>query len=229
MTRVRTDCDPRNPLVLSYLGLRRAIGVIGMSLPFVLALGGLLLDGRGIQPSMSDYYYTGMRDVFVGSLCAIAVFLCSYRYDRPDAIAGAVAGVAAVGVALFPTTRGGLEAGQDAAGVVHLVCAAVFFLTLAWFCLGLFTRTHPDVPPTPAKRRRNAVYRVCGGLVLLGVAASALSPLLPANLVAAVHPVFWAEALAVVAFGVAWFVKGETILQDAGSPRPGRERAGSRT
>jgi hypothetical protein len=211
--------DLRSGLVLSYLALRRAIGVIGMSLPVVLAVGKTVLDGGGLAPSLSDYYFTGMRDVFVGSLCAIAVFLCSYRYDRPDAVAGGVAGVAALGVALFPTAPGGMPTGQDVTGVVHLVCAATFFLTLAWFCLGLFPRTHPDVPPTAAKRRRNVVYRVCGGLVVLGVAGAALSAVLPAELVDRLHPVFWSEAVAVTAFGVAWFVKGETLLQDSEADR----------
>jgi hypothetical protein len=29
-------------------------------------------------------------------------------------------------------------------------------------------------------------------------------------------PVFWLESLAVVAFGVSWLTKGETILKDQG-------------
>ena len=28
------------------------------------------------------------------------------------------------------------------------------------------------------------------------------------------NPVFWLESLAIVAFGVSWFVKGEAILKD---------------
>src|SRR2546422_1314512 len=92
-------------LVLSYLGLRKAVGIIGTALPFVLALGKILLEGPGIQSSISSYYHTGMRDVFVGSLCAIAVFLISYHgYEQKDDIAGDLACVFALGVALFPTT-----------------------------------------------------------------------------------------------------------------------------
>jgi hypothetical protein len=205
----------RTTLVLSYLGLRRAVGVIGMALPVTLAVGGLLRDGPGLQPSISDYYYTGMRDVLVGSLCALAVFLFSYRYDRPDAVAGVVASLSGVGVALVPTTRGAqLASAEDPVGVVHLVCAAAFFLTLAWFCLALFTRTHADRPPTRRKRQRNVVYRVCGVVILVSVALAAVTPLLPGDWVAAVHPVFWLESLAVEAFGVAWFVKGRTLLTD---------------
>jgi hypothetical protein len=216
--------DPRTPLVLSYLTLRRAVGVIGMALPVILVVGAALLDGPGLQPSISDYYYTSMRNVLVGSLCAVAIFLFSYRYDRPDTVAGVVAGVSAVGAALFPTTRGGVPGGPvNAVGVVHFVCAATFFLTLAWFCLALFPRTHPDRPPTDRKRQRNVVYRVCGVTILLSVALAAVAAALPDDgWVAAVHPVFWLEFLADEAFGIAWFVKGETILTDrpAGRPHP---------
>jgi len=52
----------------------------------VLILGKILyFRDPGIQDSISSYYYTDMRDVLVGSLCAIGVFLWSYRgYDDPD-------------------------------------------------------------------------------------------------------------------------------------------------
>ncbi|SDX84574.1 hypothetical protein SAMN05661080_01437 [Modestobacter sp. DSM 44400] len=207
--------ERRAGLVLSYLALRRSVGVIGLALPLTLAVGGLVVDGSGLHPTISDYYYSGMRDVLVGSLCAMAVFLASYRYDRPDAVAGTVAGLAAVGVALFPSTPAGASGGVDPVGVVHLICAATFFLTLAWFCLALFTRTHPDLPPTARKRQRNAVYRVCGATILISVALAAVTGALPDDgWMAAVHPVFYLESLAVIAFGVAWFVKGETILTD---------------
>lgn len=64
-----------NPLLISYIALRRALGVIGIALPFVLALGKLLLQGPGLQDSVSGYYHTDMCSGFVGSLCAMAVFL----------------------------------------------------------------------------------------------------------------------------------------------------------
>lgn len=97
--------NPDNSLVLSYLGLRKAVGIIGILLPFVLVFGKILLDGSGIESSISSYYYTIMRDVFVGSLCAIAMFLLSYRgYEHADSVAGKLAAILALGTALFPTS-----------------------------------------------------------------------------------------------------------------------------
>lgn len=69
-------------LVVSYLGVRRAIGAIGLLLPIVLGPVGWLVFGIEIQDNMSSYYHTPLRDVFVGSMCAIGIFLFCYRgYD----------------------------------------------------------------------------------------------------------------------------------------------------
>ncbi|MCW2718877.1 MAG: hypothetical protein JWR81_2699 [Pseudonocardia sp.] len=202
-------------LVLSYLGLRKAVGIIGITLPFVLLVGKLLVDGAGLPGSISAYYYTGMRNVLVGALFAIAVFLISYRYGPQDNRAGTLAGVMAIGVALFPTSPANPTAQQQTIGIVHLVCAGVFFLTLAYFSYFLFTRTDPARPPTRRKLQRNVVYRVCGVLIVVCLVLAVLSDnLLGRALVDALNPVFWLESVAIVAFGVSWLVKGETILRD---------------
>lgn len=198
--------------VLSYIGLRRSVGVIGIALPFVLALGNLLLTGEELRSSISSYYYTGMRDVFVGSLCAVGVFLFCYRYEQTDDRLANVAGAAAVGVALFPTRPDGPVTGPESvAGVLHLAFATVFFLCLAWFSLVLFPRGTPG----PRKAVRNAVYRTCGVAILACLALAVLTGLLlPDELARDLHGLFWLESLAIVAFGVSWFVKGDTVLRD---------------
>lgn len=206
-----------NWLVISYLGLRKAVGAIGIALPFVLAFGKILLDGPGIEPSVSNYYYTGMRDVFVGAMCATAVFLLSYRgYERADDIAGDLAGICALGTALFPTTPDVDVTPQYTwVGVLHLSFAAGFFLVLAFFCLVLFRKTDPTKPPTHRKLQRNAVYTFCGYTILICLGLIAVVAFLSdASPVKAIDPVFWLEALATVAFGISWFVKGEAILKD---------------
>ena len=208
---------PQNLLVLSYLELRKAVGIIGCALPFVLAFGKMLLQGRGIQDSISCYYYTDMRNVFVGSLCAIGVFLMSCRgYDRRDEIAGNLACVFAIGVACFPTTPCMCATpGHHLIGDLHLTFAALLFLTLAYFSLALFTKTAPDKPPTRRKLRRNTVYRVCGYTILACIFLMAVVELSPLKtLVESLTPVFWLESAAIIAFGVSWLTKGETILKD---------------
>ena len=206
-------------LVFSYLELRRAIGILGMALPFVVSLGARLFFQAGVQRSISAYYHTGMRDVFVGTLFAIGFFLLSYKgYERRDDIAGDLGCLFAVGLALFPTTPDGKVA--DAArlvGIVHLVFAGLFFLTLIYCSLFLFTKTDPSVPPTNRKLQRNMIYRACGYtmavcILLIMLYFFALENSLPQ--LGSLNPVYWLEALAILAFGVSWFTKGEAILKD---------------
>ncbi|MGQ0562726.1 MAG: DUF998 domain-containing protein [Gemmatimonadota bacterium] len=210
-------------LVRSYLTLRKAIGVIGTALPFVLAFGGMLVLQRpGIESSISGYYHTAMRDVFVGSLCAIGVFLWSYRgYDERDNIAGNLACIFALGVALFPTTPPAPTAADKLAGVLHYSSAAAFFLTLAYFCLVLFRQTNK---PNPARKKvqRNQVYALCGNLILTCIGLIVVVKLVPDSWpIHTYDPVFWLEAAAVVAFGISWLTKGEAILADEPEPVTG--------
>jgi hypothetical protein len=215
---VRSDSGAAPGLVISYLALRRTVGIIGTALPFVLVAGKWLLDGWGIQSSISGYYYTSMRDVFVGSICATGVFLLSYRgYDRADDLAGNLACVFAVGLSLCPTSPStGASATQTLVGQIHLVFAAAYFLTLAYFSLVLFTKTHPNGRMTERKKQRNVIYAVCGYTILacLGLVAIDFA-FLRHSALQAIDPVFWLETAAVVAFGVSWLTKGEAILADA--------------
>ncbi len=134
-------------------------------------------------------------------------------YDVHDNVAGTLACIFAVGTALFPTHRTATD--TDLSGTLHFVFAALFFLTLIYFALFLFTKTNPNIPPTPRKRLRNIVYRICGYTmvvcILLIVVVFQLPEAHPLNVY---HPVFWLEARAVVAFGFSWITKGEALLKD---------------
>jgi hypothetical protein len=206
-------------LVFSYLALRKAIGILGIALPFVLSLGALILFQKGLQSSISSYYHTRMQDVLVGTLCVIGFFLFSYKgYKRSDNIAGNLACVFAVGVALFPTTPDGAAAsGARLIGYFHLAFAALFFMTLIYFSLFLFTKTDPKKSPSKRKKQRNRVYKACGytmGICILLIAINSFLSGSVASFLEALKPVFWLEALAIFAFGISWFTKGEAILKD---------------
>jgi hypothetical protein len=197
--------------------LRRSIGIIGLALPFVLAFGKILLESPGLLPSISAYYYSVMRDVFVGAMCATGVFLLSYRYSRLDDIAGDIAGIAAFGIAFFPgaPAKGATEQ-QMIIGKVHLGFAAVFFLTLAFFALVLFQRLDWNKQLTPEKLQRNGVYRASGIAMLVFFALLLVDLLFLQDNQGfqSLNPGFWLESLAIFAFGIAWFVKGETLMKD---------------
>lgn len=205
---------PPHPLVRSYLFLRRGVGLLGMSLPFVLILGNLLIGG-GLLHSISGYYHSELRDVYVGAMCAVGVFLLFYRgYSQRETVASIVAGVSAIGAALFPMkppVRVTDAAQLQWVGWLHIAFAAVLFLTFAYFCLVEFPKTG-GVQPTSRGRKRNALYRLCGWIILLSLALIALSGFVPDADV--LRPALWLESLATVAFGLAWLTKGHAILGD---------------
>ena len=210
-------------LLLSYLTLRWVMGILAVSLPIVLIIWGFYIHGWWkLEDSISAYYYLRTRDVLVGVLFAIAWFLITYRgYDRAEKVtlrtlwrnplsdnwAGYLAGGFALGVAFFPVNGGPLEL------VVHHVSAAGLFLLLAYFCLVLFTKKGPD--PSPEKLRRNRVYRICGWIILACIVLMAVySWFLPEDWAEEIKPVFWLESIALWAFGISWFIKGETLWKD---------------
>lgn len=203
-------------LIISYVTLRKCIGYLGILLPFALAFGGLLIKAD-IESSISHYWHTDLRDIFVGTLCAIGVFLMAYLgYETKDNIAATVAGIAGIGTALFPTKPLDPSPQEALFGTFHWIFAALFFLTLVYISLCLFTKSDPAQPPTPHKLQRNRVYKIAGfvmltALILIGVLGA--FPSLRDDL-QRYSPVFWLEAIAIVAFGVSWITKGEVILAD---------------
>lgn len=216
---METKSNNETSMVFSYLELRKAVGVLAIALPIVLTLGALLLFKTGIQSSISGYYYTGMRDVFVGILCAIGFFMLSYKgYELADKIAGNIGCVLAVGVALLPMTPDGPASKiERIVGTTHLILAALFFVTLIYFSLCLFTKTNPKKTPTRKKLQRNKVYRACGYIMGICIVLIAVYLLLPKELVSFLEkykPIYLLETIAVLTFGVSWLTKGEAILKD---------------
>jgi hypothetical protein len=206
----------RNELIVSYLFLRQVVGWIGTLLPVVLLVGNAISSTAPRPDSMSGYYYTDMRNIFVGTLCALGVFLVAYRgYDDVDESITNVAGLAAIGVAFFPTkpavTR--LSTSQQVVGDIHLVFAATALIGLGLMALRFAKQGHEKTGGSsqPNSAAENAIYRASGGTILACVVLAVLSNLLPASVKANWPLLFIFEAVAVFAFGVSWFVKGRTI------------------
>jgi len=209
LAKVIPSAEERNEdYVISYRQLRMIVGIIGCALPVVLVLGNVLLFSDGLAPSISDYYHTGMRNWFVGSMCAIGVFLLSYRGpERQDDRLGDWACALAVAVALFPPHQEG-EA-ISPANIVHYVSAGTLFLVLAIFCLALFTKTDKEI--TPAKAREIRFYKLCGWTIIVCVVLAPICSFLLRDdfTILGLPPVLVLESIAVLAYGASWFRKGK--------------------
>ncbi|HUI10839.1 MAG TPA: DUF998 domain-containing protein [Bacteroidota bacterium] len=210
-------------LIISYLAMRRLIGILGILLPFIVVLGGLTDGEPYLQGSISGYYYTHMRDLLVGILSGVALFLLSYRgYEAIDDIVANLSGVFALGMVFFPTAMysgsvvkvGVFLIADNASEKVHLAFGTLFFVALSYNSLFLFTRRHPGVMGRE-KRRRNVIYRACGIVMLLSILCIALYTLfLRGTSIGEMNPVLIFESIALLAFGVSWLVKGHTLFKD---------------
>ena len=221
MFTARVDPVAKNPITLSYLVLRSVVGWVALGLPVALMIM-WSFSAQQSPLSISGYYYTAARNLFVGSLCAIATFQASCRgYDRKDEIAGILSGICALGVAFFPTSpeRFTPSPKQFAVGIVHLTFASALFLILAYFCLFLFRTTAKDREMTRRKVTRNKVYLVCGWIIVASIAMILLYGLTHRIYVfGTLGARFFFETTALLAFGFAWLVKGETFLKDEEAP-----------
>ncbi len=214
-----------NFYLIHFLTLRKIVGLLGIVLPIVLVLGSIFLfHCDQVETSISNYYHTNMGNVFVGIICAFSVFLFAYKGPQKiDGIMGNIAGTFGAIAAICPTTikddiclpNGMVPASHpNLIGIIHLISAALFFLTLAYFSLFLFTKTSGII--TAQKLRRNKVYKVCGyvmiGCILLLIPYFAFPSMKPQF--NSYKYVFVLETLALWAFGFSWLTKGEAILKD---------------
>lgn len=215
---------PQDAVVLSYLALRKAVGIVALGLPFVLAIPWWFLHQHMLETSISSYYHTGMRNLFVGSLCAIGMFmLCCRGYDRKDEVAGLFSAVCALGVAFFPTSpEDGATSLQQHIATVHYIFAVLLFLTLSYFCLVLFKMSAANKTMTRKKIERNRVYTACGIAILASIGLILILKVIfgKTYLVGSIGTVFCFETTSLLAFGVAWLIKGETFLKDEKPERP---------
>ena len=206
--------------VRSYLLLRVMSGVIGIALPFALMLiDGGWFDGSPFpRNSLSAYYYSGVRELFTGALCATGVFLVAYKVAEVnlDNTLSLLAGVAALGVAFFPTDRPRSslpltplqdKLGETFVATVHYGSAVVFIVSLGVisFCFGLREGARPPV----AGHRPPAFWRgfhwICAGVIALALLFVLVTEVFS---VGPRESLLIGEALSVWAFGVSWLWKG---------------------
>ncbi len=196
---------------------RQVIGYLGLALPILLVLlVGLRPNAPSDQwlaDSISAYYWTGAVSLFAGLLAALSIFLLSYRgyandshrYDRRAAI---IAGIAAALVAVFPTTPPAgvapLPWWGDWVNTTHTVAAITLFTMFAVFSLWLFRKTAPDTQPPADKKRRNAIYVLCGVGILASMAWAIVTRL-------SGRSIFWPESFALGFFAWSWLVKGRAL------------------
>lgn len=233
-------------LVMSYHRMRRWLGYLGISLPFSLFIGNWIFHTLSIykndlwmemgcssyssstflRDSISEYYYTPMGELFVGTLCAVAFFLFLYKgYDKKegetipsDSFMTNFAGICALLVAIFPMDFDHWLAdnfrtfiSHKLAGTIHYTAAFFFFLSLGIICIINFRRT--NTVENFGKMPSHNFYKICGLGIFGSLFLMALfkcSPFLHQWAVQINFPyLFWFETSSLLFFGASWLKKGQ--------------------
>lgn len=90
------------------------IGILAFLLPTILMI--ITTNPREFQHSISHYYFTSSRDIFVGILIAIGLMMLCYStinanvcYKKLERILAIIGGICALSIALFPANPVGYK------------------------------------------------------------------------------------------------------------------------
>ena len=203
--------------VRSFLIMRIVVGALGVALPLWLVFGDLWLGGD-LRDSLSAYYYSGVRELFVGVLCAIGVFLFTYKVAEHslDNTLSIFAAAAVLAVALFPTglptqaaepTPLQEKLGEASVEKIHFGGAFLFILSLAVISF-LYGVREGRRPPQKGKRSPKFWRRYHWGCAifivgaLAGIGVDMLTEWGPSE------SLLIGEWVAIWAFGASWLMKG---------------------
>jgi len=215
--KIRNNSD--KPELISARSVQFTIGFLGFIFPLLLiVVAAVFSNCQNVQNSISAYYHTISRNVFVGVLCAISLSLFAYRgYSRVDNLVGNLAAASALGVAFFPTS---LDApftpclptvfDNGMVSTFHFLSAAVLFVCFSFFSLLLFTKSKGT--KSKVKIIKNRIYRTCGFIMLACIGLIAIYFGFQEKLIQSLEklrPVFWLESLALWAFSISWLTKSE--------------------
>jgi hypothetical protein len=220
--------DKNENFIISFLTLRKLIGILGMLLPIVCLFGGSLFQNRPVLDSISAYYHSNVGDVLTGLLVGVGLFLLTYKgHERRDTIIAIVSGIAGLGIAIFPCESridpsspvGVFQLTHPVAEYLHYGWSALFFILLGINSFCLFTLGDKK-KWTKSKSKRNVIYRVCGLVIFASLITLLILTIILGSALMATVWTFIFETVMLLAFGISWLVKGETLFAD----KPDEER-----
>ena len=207
--------------------IRKLIGTLGLALPIILPLSqGMLLS------SISHYYYQSLSSIiFIIVLSSFGLFLLSYKgykIDKDtekisDDLLTNIGGISALIVVFVPTyclessssiideiCASGeyplLGHNNELKNTIHLVFAGLFIFTMGWMSKYKFTRGENS--------SNNKIYQWCGNLVWFAIIlllTLVIIDFFNEDFKITPYDVFFLETIAIVPFGISWFIKGKAM------------------
>lgn len=218
MQTTATPTKPAKEEVSSHI-LKFMIGVIAISLATITSL-----FTKVELWSISESYWAGgpARSIFLGFLFAIAVLLFAYNgKSTKEMIMSKIAGLAAICVAMFPcdcecASKRPELAPCEIVPSMHFSAAAVMFIILVYFCYTFYARARKAKPGHTKvfaeAKLRSFIYAACGLTIIAVIIAVLFDYFTNGSIIARFNTfIFYAEATALIAFGIAWLVASRTI------------------
>jgi hypothetical protein len=222
------------PYFRAYRTILLAAGVIGILMPVGLILGDrFFLDAPfELRDSISSYYYSPLRDLFVGSLCVIGVLLITYEWPGSgfawaEFVISSLAGFLLLLVAFCPTEPPGLphsgnhckvddptpapctalqhHFGDNDLYKVHIPSAILALGLLAVLAV-VFARHESRATP-PRMTLRN-VHFLSAGVIVLGLIVAGIGFKWNPEPIWQFQWVYVGEVIALLGFGFGWVVRG---------------------
>jgi hypothetical protein len=130
-------------IVWSVGQVRLFIGILGIVFPLALLTGHYFFEDGGPLDSISAYYWRPpLHTFFIVFVLTLGGLLIYYQYQTADTWVSTVAGLGAIGVALFPQKLDEkANPWQTPVNFLHTFCAATFIAGLAFMAFFLFTRS----------------------------------------------------------------------------------------
>ncbi|HEV7599397.1 MAG TPA: hypothetical protein VGO49_03960 [Bradyrhizobium sp.] len=219
-------------IVENYRKLRTRIGIIALAFPVVLIAVGSYW-GFGIQPTLSDYYYATepvgqridafpVRLWFCGILFVVGIFLYKYQgFSENENRWLSLAGLFALGVAVFPMSRDG-KGDYDWVlawtGLPQLSLHGIFAV-LTFGCIAVVIFWYADSTLSELKTAKPAAYRIFKS-AYVGIAAFlavsiGITVFLHIFQPGKGHYILALECLGIWAFAAYWFVKNWELTEVA--------------
>jgi hypothetical protein len=219
---MRKTKDLSQAIARTYFALRMGLAVMAFAFPILLWIGGHFLADIPLQGSMSAYYHASlhalsggpagqgvMRDVFVGILITVGVILFLYQgVTRPEDFALNLAGILALGIALFPMqwSSGPKNLGDK----LHGAFAVSFFVCIAYVAVFRSVDTLSLIRDKARRERYRRLY-VSVGWAMVGFPALAfVLALFPAFMS---YKIFLMELFGIYAFGFYWVLKTRELSE----------------
>jgi len=210
--------------------LRLGVGLVGILLPILLIAGNWLAGDKVIVPSsMSGSYYTSTRDLFVGSLCALGVFLIGYRHTKVQDRCTWFAGLCAIAVAFAPTAPTPPKTEAHWVNYLHHAAAGALIFMLGLFCIVVFTdfskragnlaQWATQTQDSLRHHRLSGLYLLCGAIVFASGGLALYTGLRPTAWSTGWPSLYCFEAIAVFAFGLAWVWAGFELGRTSRGPQ----------